>query len=265
MNVLYYPQLPIGAIAQYPTARTWSKRSVVNALPGGGRVVMQDFAPARVRFVLSYAGLSDVEWTGLQSLFTAAQGKFATFTFMDPTDNLLSWSEDFTASVWTTDSLIQTAKGKEDPFGGTAALKLTNSGQAAQRLMQSLAGPSWYQYCFSVYLRSDGPCSVSLIRASASAEASQAVTIGTTWLRATASGALSAREDGIRFGLELPAGASVYAFGAQVEAQPAAGSYKTTLDRGGIYAGSRFDHDSLIQVADALGQYSTEIQVISSY
>lgn len=265
MSVLYYPQLPIGALAQYPAARNWSKRTIFNALQGGGRVVMQSPAPARVQFVLSYAGLSDVEFARLQALFTAAQGGFETFTFMDPIDNLLSWSEDFTASAWTIDPLIQPTKGNTDPFGGTAALRLTNAGQVAQRVIQSIAGPSWYQYCFSIYLRSDGPCSINVIRASASAEASQTVTAGSSWLRATISGSLSPQEDGVRFGLELPAGASIYAFGAQAEAQPSAGSYKATVDRGGIYPGSRFDQDSLSQVAGAWGQYSTEIRVISTY
>jgi hypothetical protein len=265
MSTLYFPQLAVGAVAQYPVTRQWSKAAIVNILPGGSTVLMTRVAPARVSWKLSYAGLSDVEWVAVQSLFTGVQGRFGLFTFVDPTDNLLSWSEDFTAATWTADALLQVATGVADPLGGTGASRLTNSAQAPQQLIQGLDGPGWIEYCFSIYLRADAPCIVNLVRGTASNTVKQAVTAGSSWARVLASGVLGGQDDGIHFGVELAPGTNVFAFGPQVEAQPSAGPYKRKFERSGVYTRSRFDQDTLTQTADDAGQYSTTIQVTSSY
>ena len=265
MSTLYFPQLAVGSVAQYPVVRQWSKPAAINILPGGSSVVMSRVTPARVTWKLRYSGLSETEWGALRSLFAAAQGRFGTFTFVDPTDNLLSWSEDFTAAAWTTDPLLQVVPAIQDPFGGTGASQLTNNAQAPQQMTQSLAGPGWSHYCFSIYLRAGSPCTVNLIRGTASTTARQAVAVGGNWARALTSGSLGGQDDGVHFGIELPAGTQVFVFGPQVEAQPSPGAYKPKNERPGVYTKSRFDQDTLTQTADATGQYSTTIQVTSNY
>jgi hypothetical protein len=265
MSTLYFPQLAVGSAAQYPVTREWSKPAVINILPGGSTILMARVTPAHVLWKLSYTGLSDLEWGALQTLFAAVQGRLGNFTFIDPTDNLLSWSEDFTAAAWTVDPLLQIVAAVPDPFGGTAASQLTNVAQAAQQMTQSLAGPGWNQYCFSIYLRADSPSTVNLIRSTASATARQAVAVGSNWARVTTSGSLGGQDDGVRFGIELAAGIRVFVFGPQVEAQPSAGPYKSKGQRSGVYPKTRFDQDILTQTASAAGQYSTTIQVTSNY
>jgi hypothetical protein len=265
VSTLYFPQLAAGSLAQYPVTRQWSKPAIINTLQGGSTVLMTRVAPARLSWKLAYTGLSESEWGALQSLFTAVEGRFGTFTFVDPTDNLLSWSEDVTAAAWTKDPLLQVAGGIPDPLGGPAAWQLTNGAQAPQQLTQSLAGPSSHQYCFSIYLRTNSPCIVNLIRAAASNSAREPVAVGSNWIRVLTSGSLGGQDDGVHFGVELAAGATVFAFGPQVEAQPCAGPYKPKADRSGVYTKSRFDQDTLTQTADAVSQYSTTIQVTSSY
>jgi hypothetical protein len=265
MSTLYFPQLAIGSVAQYPVTRLWSKPAAINVLPGGSMVVLDRVTPARMLWKLSYAGLSEQEWGALQSLFIAAQGRLGNFTFVDPTDNLLSWSEDFTAAAWTTDPLLQIVPAMPDPLGGTAASQLTNSAQAAQQLTQSLAGPGWNQYCFSCYLRADSSSTVNLVRGTATLTTRQAVAVGSNWARFATSGSLGGRDDGVHFGLELAAGNRVFVFGPQVEAQPSAGPYKSKSQRSGVYPKTRFEQDTLTQTASAAGQYSTTIQVTSSY
>lgn len=227
--------------------------------------MMTSATPARVDWQLSYSGLSAAEWNALQTLFRAVQGRFQPFTFVDPTDNLLSWSEDLTAAAWIADPLLQISPGAADPFGRTSATLLMNGAQAPQQLTQGLAGPSWFEYCFCVYLRADGPCTVDLIRASAGQEARNTVAVSENWSRFSTSGALEGQDDSVRFGVELGPGTSVYAFGPQAEAQPCAGAYKPKLDRSGIYTKSRFDQDALVQTSETLGQYSTTIQITSTY
>lgn len=71
-------------------------------------------------------------------------------------------------------------------------------------------------------------------------------------------------QDGIGFGIQLPAGAQAQAFGAQVEAQPEAGPYKKTIDLGGVYTKTRFTTDLLSFTANAVNQNAGQIDLISN-
>ena len=217
-----------------------------------------------MRWQLQYLGLTDRERTAIEQLFEAAEGRLTTFSFLDPTDNLLLWSEDYTKSVWTVDPLLQVTSGIADPFGGSGATQLTNTAQAAQSAAQSIGGASWFQYCFSVYLRSDTPSTIQIVFSAAGQELRSAIAVSTMWTRATKTGSIPSNLDVISFRLELPAGARVSAFGAQVEPQLAAGHYKKTLDRAGVYSGTRFDSDSLTITTDTPNQHSCSVSLVSS-
>ena len=265
MSTLYFPQLSIGSLAQYPVVRRWRKATAANEMQDGSTITMAATMRPRVSWDLRFQGLTSAEWESIKSLFTAAKGRYGAFTFLDPMDNLLSWSEDFTAPPWDTDPLLAVSERIADPFGGSNASRLTNGGQTAQRLTQSLAAPPWFHYCFSIYLRSDAPCTAALIQSATAAEVATNIPVATSWRRALISSALDAHDDAIRFGLEIPVGTSLFAFGAQLEPQPAAGSYKKKLDRTGVYPNSRFDQDLLLQTTDNSGQHSTTLQIIASY
>ena len=90
------------------------------------------------------------------------------------------------------------------------------------------------------------------------------VTTGSSWLRVTTSVHLSVEQDDISFGMQLPAGVQVDAFGAQVEAQPGAGLYRKTIDLGGVYSAARFSSDSLTFAATAPDQNSCQLGLISN-
>src|ERR1700689_1884404 len=113
--MLYYPQLTTGAVSQFPVTRNANLRTVANQLPSGYTIRMADTGAQKVQWQLRYSGLSDGELSAIQSLFVAAQGQLNTFTFLDPTDNLLMWSEDWTQAVWTPDPLLQVTAGMPDP------------------------------------------------------------------------------------------------------------------------------------------------------
>ncbi len=112
---------------------------------------------------LAYSDLTDGERLSIESLFEASQGQLNTFTFLDPTDNLLMWSEDWTQAVWTPDPLLQVSSGVQDPLGGSAAMQLTNTAQTTQQIIQNISGPSSFVYCYSVYLRSNVPETIQLV------------------------------------------------------------------------------------------------------
>ena len=93
MSTLYFPQLANGNIAQYPLTRTWLRAATINNLPDGSVIVLASVTPARMSWALTYSGLSQGEWSAIEALFEGVQGQFGNFTFVDPADNLLSWSE----------------------------------------------------------------------------------------------------------------------------------------------------------------------------
>ena len=262
--MLYYPQLSTGAVSQFPVTRSSNMRTVSNQLASGFSVRMADTGAQKVQWQLRYSSLTDAERAAIESLFESSEGQLNTFTFLDPTDNLLMWSEDWTQSVWTPDPLLQVTSGVADPLGGSAAMQLTNTGQTTQQIIQNTSGPSSFVYCYSVYVRSSVPATIQLVVAATGQVASTAITTGASWTRVTTSGSLSVQQDNVSFGVQLPAGVQVDAFGAQVEAQPGAGLYKKTIDLGGIYPSTRFSSDLLAVTATAPNQHSCQIGLISN-
>lgn len=262
--MLYYPQLTSGSISQYPLSRINRRRTVRNVLADGSDLRTEDEGADQVTWDLNYTHLTTAEYATIEQLFEAVEGRLGTFTFTDPSDNLLTWSEDFAQSAWTSDPLIQIAGGSDGPVGVKNAVQLTNTAQAAQRLGQTIASPSWFQYCFSAYLRSDVPCTVQLIVSSPSGQLRRAFTAGPSWTRAVSSVLLSGtQDDGVYVGLELPTGCRVIMYGPQIEAQAGAGPYKKTTDLAGIYTNSRFDSDSLTLTTTGPNQHSCSVRIKS--
>lgn len=262
--MLYYPQLTTGAVSQFPVKRNVTMRTVANQLPSGFTIRMADQGFQKVQWQLRYSGITDAERSSVESLFEASEGQLNTFTFLDPTANLLAWSEDWTQPVWTADPLLQVAGGVQDPFGNSNGMQLTNTAQTTQQIVQNTAGPSSFVYSFSVYVRSNVPTTVQLVATASGQTSLTAVLAGNAWTRAITQQSLSVQQDGIGFGVQLPAGAQVDVFGAQVEAQPEAGLYKKTIDLGGIYSSTRFSSDLLTFAADATDQNSCQLGLISN-
>lgn len=262
--MLYYPQLTTGAVAQFPVARSLDMRAVANQLPSGFTIRMSDPGWQKVQWQLRYSGLTDGERSSIENLFEASEGQLNTFTFLDPMANLLAWSEDWTQAVWTADPLLQVTSGAADPFGTNNAMQLTNTGQTAQQIVQSIAGPSDFLYCYSVYVQSAAPTTIQLVQTTTGQTTLTPAAAGASWTRVITPVSLASAQDGIGFGVQLPPGAQVQVFGAQVEAQPEAGLYKETTDLGGVYTNTRFSMDLLTFTANAVNQHSGQVDLISS-
>jgi hypothetical protein len=143
-------------------------------------------------------------------------------------------------------------------------MQLTNIAQTTQQIIQNTSAPSSFVYCYSVYLRSSVPAAIQLVVTATGQTTLTPITTGAAWTRAIVSGSLSVQQNGIGFGVQLPAGVQVDAFGAQVEAQPGAGLYKKTIDLGGVYTSTRFSSDLLLVTTTAPNQNSCQISLISS-
>jgi hypothetical protein len=251
-----YPQFSNGAVCQFPFEKTVVYRTISNTLEGGSRIVLEDPNSAAVQWKLGYSGLTDAEAASLQSFFVSVCGRLQTFTFLDPSGNLLTWSEDFTQPAWQMNSLLTCQLGASDPLGTQRAITVTNGGGASLALTQSISVPDSYLCSFSLYARSATPVTITLTRGSAS----QTFSATNSWQRTVFSTATGDGSDTSTFGVGIPAGAQVTFFGMQVEAQPTASTYVQTLDQSGAYPGTRFDSDSLAITTD--GPNSNRCQVV---
>jgi hypothetical protein len=220
--------------------------------PNGGHLVWQ----------LGYTELSPDDVAALQNHFTACIGAYRAFTFIDPTDNMLTSSADLTGAAWQTSSLIEISSGAADPDGGTGAFTLTNSGQASQEISQTLNVPANYQYCFSLYAMAAEPGTLTLIRGQGlSAAESTPVAIGPGWNRVISSGRVNDFGTTFTIALSLAPGQRVELYGLQLETQIAPSRYRPTLQTGGVYANAHWGIDQLTISAVAPNLCSTSFTI----
>jgi len=255
--VLVFPQLRSGALAELPLQKIESYRSVRNTLPDGSSVVMADSGFANIVWNLKFSGLSSNEAQALQNLFESAAGRLNTFTFVDPSANLLLWSTNLMQAAWNKDpELALTAVA--DAFEGGTGVQIANQGAAPQSILQTTNAPSSLLYCMSAYLRSESLAPVGLV---IGGNVAKTVVTDNIWRRYAVASSGGAQQ--VTFGLTIPAGTTVQVCGLQAEGQPAAGSYKSTTDRAGVYPNSRFDQDAMNMTASEAGVFACNLRIVS--
>jgi hypothetical protein len=235
---------------------------VVNVLPDGSTVVFADPDAAATGWQLQATGMTLAEWNAIEALFLATSGMWQTFTFLDPTGNLLADSETLSAGAWTNGALIELTPAIADPLGTTRATRVINAGSATASVAQILSVPGNFQYCLSVWARTIGTSGVTLTISTTGASAVNSFALNTTWTRISVSANLAQGTTSVTFGAQLAAGTSVDLFGMQVEAQPAASDYKVTETQGGVYARARFAQDQLTVTAQSTDVYDAVISIM---
>jgi len=251
-----FPQLGSGALSQFPVRKVRRCRTVVNGAADGSSIKLADPAGGSLEWQLNYAGLSDIELGNLQQFFITAEGGLNGFTFLDPSGNLLAWSEELNNTVWQAGPLLALSSGVADPTGGSNGWHLTNSGAGLQSLTQTLNAPGAYVYSFSVYVKAGQATTVTLLAGN-----QQAVHMATTnWSRLALTATGDASASSIVFGVEIPGSAAVDVFGPQAEAQPAPSVYQTGTT-GGVYAGARFRDDTFSYTTTDLGRHSATVTI----
>jgi hypothetical protein len=257
--VIYFPQLSSGATSQFPIQRTLTSRTAINQSCQNYNVKLADPGASSMEWHLTLSELTDQELAAIEALFQAAEGRLTPFTFLDPANNLLSWSEQQNQAAWEADPLLTVASGVADPLGGSGAFLVTNPAEAVQELSQTIDAPASMCYCFSLYARSDTSTRIWLVRGSAS----EAAPISTLWTRVVSSGQMQADADSISFGISLDPSSSVEIFGLQAEAQPAASGYKKTAETGGVYPNARFKNDILTITTVGPNRNSCELDILN--
>jgi len=254
----FFPQTGNGVIAQFPFRRTRHWRAITNQVESGELISLPDLGGGEVGWTLKYDDLSSSESQAISELFSASQGQFGSFTFVDPMANLLGWSEDLSQANWQTLQLGITA-GLTDPLGTTKASQVSNSGPGTLALSQTLGISGDYVACFSVYVQAASSTTISLQRDSLQ----NILKASPQWSRLMLSGTGTAGAAQSTFSLNLTAGQTVNIFGLQVEAQPCPSAYKPTAAASGIYEETYFADGRLTVTSTAPGLSRASINLIS--
>lgn len=257
----YFPQLVTGAVGQFPGIKRAVRRTLVNEAADGSTVKLNDAMAGALEWDLALTGLTDGEWSAIETLFEGAEGRLGSFTFLDPFDNLVSWSEDASAAAWSKGTGLAITTGIEDPVGSAGAARITNQGASPESIRQGVAGPGWYRYCFSVWARSATPATITLFQSTQTESASRAIRIGPVWKRLEHGAKLDATEETVDFGMTIDAGDAVEVFGFQVEAQPGASKYKKTTAGSGVHANASFAEDTLTRTTRGIDDNSCRLRI----
>jgi len=255
--MLVYPQLPTGALAQFPVQKRRQMRTLVNTAADGTVIKLADPGAAIVEWQLKYVALSDSELATLLQFFAAAEGTLNNFTFVDPMANLLAWSNDLSNAVWDAASFLSLAGANADPTGGQDAWQVTNSGTAPQDLSQTLTSPGGYVYCLSVYAKAAAPTTLSLLLGSNRSSQN----LSTVWQRLACTGIGDPTTSSMTFGVELGPGAVVDIFGLQVEPQDSPSLYKPSTT-GGCYENARLRDDALSFTTTDVNRHSATVNIL---
>jgi hypothetical protein len=232
-------------------------RTIVNTLADLTSIKLGDPQGGVTEWQLEYSGLSDDEVSALEQFFEATEGRLQAFDFLDPTSNLLAWSDQLDNAAWSRGPFVSIEGKVPDPTGGTNGWRLSNLGAGPQSISQTLSAPGGYVYCLSAYSRSLQPTTISLLRGGDRADR----ILGTTWDRITFSGSGDAAAESVEFGIEVPAGETVDLFGFQVEPQAGASAYKVSTT-GGVYEGAYFRDDVLTFTATDVNRHSATVNII---
>lgn len=254
----WYPQCDSGSIAQFPLSRSRRWRSIVNQIESSELLMLPDTAAGQIEWKLSYQSLTDAEVQNFTNLFTASQGEFLPFGFIDPLANLLGWSEDLSRPDWQA-GLLQTHGGVRDPVGTQRAWTVSNSSAGSQSVTQTVGIAGAYVACFSVYVRSNVIGTIALLRDSLEVTAP----VGPSWNRVWVTGAGATGAAQSSFSIVVSAGQTIEVWGLQVEAQPYPSAYKQTLAALGIYEETYFGTDELTVTSSGPGLSSCNVTLLS--
>src|SRR5271157_2809056 len=253
MSSPVFPQLSTGAVAQFPIRKSSSLHTVTNVLEDGTVLAYADPNSGCLRWDLSYAALNPAEVAALQSLFDGCSGRWAPFTFIDPTGNMFGFSMDLTAAAWQTQGLITIQTGVSDPLGGLAAFNLTNTGQVPIDFGQTINAPAVFKYCCSAYVKGTAATSITFVRQSTPEIVQDQLEVGTAWTRMATSSQLTQAADNFVAGIRLLPGQQLALFGLQLEPQLVPSRYRATAAQGGVYPNAHWASDQVAFVETAPG------------
>ncbi len=263
--MLLYPQLATGALVQYPIRKRRSERTILNISEDGWAIALSDPYASEVRWDLAYEGLTDQEVANVTSFFELCEGPLQPFLFLDPTENLFAYSEDYSQPAWQLNSLITVTTGIDDPLGTTRASRLVNTSAGTLEITQTVPIPGSVTCAFSVYLRAvSGGTGFQMTGTDGSTVNAQQVAPNTGWTRfSLTTGFASSTSTECDFSVSMPSGTTLDVFAMQLDPQPAPGTYVSSTSETGVYPNCRFNSNQITVVGTGPNQSSIQLSIIS--
>lgn len=256
-----FPQMMSGAVAQFPFRKEFAYRTLVNSGRGADEIVSSD-ADFQMRiWELPFEQLTDGEWQGIEDLFQTTEGRIGTFLFLEPGQNLLSWSEKLSDPIWQKGPGVSVNDGQPDPIGGTGAVHVTSSGSGGT-ISQVLPIPASYRYAASIWAKTSSTGAALRVTDTASGTVEVGFRSDNVWRRYSVGYGVSSASASVAFELVTPSGGALDVFGPQLEAQIAPSTYKRTEQQAGVYQGARFDSDILGDTATGVERHSGVIRIV---
>lgn len=211
--------------------------------------------------------LTDSELATLKSFHAGRSGQLEEFIYLDPSGNLVKFSEDFSVADWEKNS-VTVGSAAEDPFGGTRATTLTatSSNSNINTTVLPVGDASGFVLTGSVYVRpytSGKSLTIGFIDSSFSVLGSKTVPIPVNWqwyrLIFTYTLATSSYIRLLIGGFSTWDSYALDVFGAQCVALPAEGGYVKSPEFWGYHPKCRFDQDTI--EARAVGPNQNQVSV----
>lgn len=216
-----------------------------------------------IRWELIYDGLTDQERVEFESFFEQVEGSLKTFTYVDPGDNMLLWSEDLTRPSWSKDPLLSTESIVDNPSSQSSTL-CTNSAQIPQSFHQIIKTAPWQTHCFSCLVSGPASSEIKLILSSEDGELTSEARLKGAWQRISCSGSITGTGSELKCCVQIEAGGRASVRELNVCAQKSPGEYRSTTSRAAVYAKTRFATDHLAFDTAGPESHSLKVTLISS-
>ena len=255
MAKLIFPQLLSGATVQYPNSKTNPFPVIFNLQEDGSRYWAEP-TDSSLRWRLTFTGLSTLEANTLRTFFAATKGKLNDFLFLDPSGNLLIWSEDVARPNW-----LKAPFTSASSAGEINSVVHTLGGEAGSvsSISQMLQVPSESLICASLKARSSAPGVLKLFITDSVLEVYVSVVLTDAWkvVNVAHQGSGSGQQKLVE--ISLPSGGTAEITELMVSPQPFPAAYVPTRERNGIHQKTRFDQDDLVVTASDKDEYSCQM------
>lgn len=257
----YFPQfLSTKGGAQLPYQTEQAYETVVVDMPSAPRHVyarrgagLTNFPTGPLWRFTHQLNITDAELATLRSFFQSQNGRLEEFVYLDPSGNLLKYSEDFSQADWEKNS-VTVGSAVADPFGGTraTAMTATSSNSNINAYVLPAGSGSGLVLTSSVYVKpqsSGGSLAIGFIDSGFTVLDSRQVSIPTAgqWYRIICPTTLASSST-IRVligGFGTWNATTLHLFGAMCAPLPAENNYVKSPEFWGYHAKCRFDVDDL--------------------
>lgn len=258
IDLLPFPALDSGAIAQAPVQLSIQRRIPRTVFPDGSQVIANLDNRRQYLWKLQYNHLSMAEQERFTAFLEAIQRGAVEFLFPDPLGNLLRNSEDLSGPAWTKSPGLEV--GPIEYIPGRTSWILTNSTAIVQQLEQVVGLPSNYSLCFSIWATWTSEQSFAL-RVGAAGSERRASLVADAPKQFAVSERPAANSSTIRVAVEVPPNSQLIVSSPQLEIGLKPQGYVSTGEQCGVFTSARLQVQPILHYATSAMRRGLKIEV----